>query len=159
MPSPPSHIALALPDAHLLGAGSYRWFGWRIYDAELWVGPQGYQPNNAPFALDLRYFHAFEGKKIAQRSIDEIEKLGLGDAGQRANWLAAMQSCFPDVKDGTHLTGIYLPGSGVRYYRDGKVLCDIKDSQFAAAFFAIWLDQRTSAQSLRAALLGTGQER
>lgn len=150
----PPHIAMALPDARLSGAGSFRWFGMRIYDAELWVGSQGYQPTKAPIALDLHYLHAFDGKRIAQRSIDEIEKLGFGDANQHESWLTAMQACFPDVEDGTHLTGVYLPGTGVRYYRDGKVLCDIKNPQFAEAFFAIWLDPRTSAPSLRAELLG-----
>ncbi|HEX7642867.1 MAG TPA: chalcone isomerase family protein [Burkholderiaceae bacterium] len=150
----PPHIASALPEAHLAGAGTYRWFGLHVYDAELWVGPQGYQAEAAPFALDLRYSHAFAGKNIAERSAAEIEKLGLGNSEQRRNWLAQMRACFPDVEDGTHLTGVFQPGSGVRYYRDGKAICDIADAQFAAAFFAIWLDPRTSAKSLRAELLG-----
>lgn len=152
----PLHIASALPEARLAGSGSYRWFGLRIYDAELWVGPQGYQGEAAPFALDLRYGRTFSGKNIAERSAAEIEKLGLGNAEQRRNWLMQMQACFPDVEDGTHLTGLFQPGSGVRYYRDGKAICDIADAQFAAAFFAIWLDPHTSAKSLRAELLGRG---
>jgi len=152
--SPPDHIAAALPEAHLSGAGTYRWFGLRVYDAELWVGPRGYQENDAPFALDLQYARSFSGRKIAERSAAEMEKLGLGSAEQRQAWQAQMQACFPDVEDGTHLTGVFLPGTGARYYRDGKAMCDIRDSQFAAAFFAIWLDPRTSAKSLRADLLG-----
>ncbi|MBV8635858.1 MAG: chalcone isomerase family protein [Burkholderiaceae bacterium] len=150
----PSHIATELPEARLSGAGTYRWFGLRIYDAQLWVGPQGYKENAAPFALDLRYAHAFTGTKIAERSVAEMEQLGLGTQDQRSNWLAQMRNCFPDVEDGTHLTGVNLPGAGVRYYRDGRAICDIKDTQFASAFFAIWLDPRSPAPALRAKLLG-----
>lgn len=153
----PPHIATDLPDAHLAGSGTYRWFGLRVYDAELWVGRQGYQAETAPFALDLHYGHSFSGRKIAERSATEIEKLGLGTAEQRHNWLAQMQGCFPDVDDGTHLTGIFRPGSGAAFFRDGKAICEIRDAQFAAAFFAIWLDPHTSAPSLRANLLGQGQ--
>ena len=83
-----------------------------------------------------------------------MEKLDLGSIEQRQAWQAQMQACFPDVQDGTHLTGVFLPGAGARYYRDGKTICTIRDSQFASAFFAIWLDPRTSAKSLRADLLG-----
>ena len=152
----PPHIAAQLPEARLAGTGTYRWFGLRVYDAELWVGAQGYQ-DGAPFALDLRYAHAFEGRKIAERSAAEIEQLGLGSPTQRRAWLTRMQTCFPDVEAGTHLTGVYLPDAGVRYYRDGQAICDIRDVQFASAFFAIWLDPRTSDRALRAELLGAGK--
>jgi len=154
----PAHIAAALPDAHLAGSGTYRWFGIRVYDAELWVGPRGYQADAAPFALDLRYGHNFSGKKIAEHSAVEIDKLGIGNAEQHRNWLDKMQACFPDVEDGTHLTGIFHPGSGAAFYRDGKAICEIKDAQFAAAFFAIWLDPHTTAPGLRASLLGPGKQ-
>jgi hypothetical protein len=153
----PPHIAAELPDARLAGSGTYRWFGLRIYDAELWVGPRGYQAEAESFALDLRYGRSFSGKKIAERSVLEMENLGLGSVEQRRNWLAQMQACFPDVDEGTHLTGIFRPSVGVSYFRDGKVICAINDTQFAAAFFAIWLDPHTSAPSLRAALLGQGK--
>jgi hypothetical protein len=154
----PSHIAAALPDAHLAGSGTYRWFGIRVYDAQLWVGPQGYQADAAPFALDLRYGHSFAGNKIAERSATEIDKLGIGSASQRSEWLKQMETCFPDVEDGTHLTGIFHPGAGAAFYRDGKPLCDIKDAQFATAFFAIWLDPHTSAPGLRTELLSQGKQ-
>ena len=154
----PTHIAAALPDAHLAGSGTYRWFGIRVYDAQLWVGRHGYQTDAAPFALDLRYGHSFVGRRIAERSITEIDKLGMGSAAQRSNWLAQMQACFPDVEEGTHLTGIFHPGGGAVFYRDGQRLCDINDAQFAAAFFAIWLDPHTSAPGLRAELLGQDKQ-
>ena len=82
-----------------------------------------------------------------------MQKLGYGSAEQRAAWLGKMTTLFPDVQEGTHITGINLPGVGARFYLDGKVLGEVADPEFARAFFAIWLDPKTTAAKLRAALL------
>ena len=156
-----------LPDAALEGAsglqprghGTFRWFGLHIYDAALWLpagaaaagaGPDGTQP----LALRLRYARTLKGSDIAQRSIEEIERLGLGDAARRAGWLETMRKLFPDVSRGTTLTGVHLPGRGARFFHDQRLLGEVQDEAFSRAFFAIWLDSRTSAPALREALLG-----
>ncbi|MNR84280.1 hypothetical protein D3C72_150770 [compost metagenome] len=152
----PAHIQKELATPRLSGQGSFRWFGLKIYDAQLWVGAQGYQasaPEANKFALDLRYARSLQGSKIAVASREEMEKLGLGNEQQRAQWQSQMEQIFPDVNDGTHLTGIYLPNAGARFYLDGKVIGEIVDANFAQAFFAIWLDAKTTAPQLRTALL------
>jgi hypothetical protein len=148
----PSHIDENVKQARLAGKGTYTWFGLRIYDAELWVGDQGCA-GDAPYVLVLRYARKLDGVKIAQASADEMEKLGAGSISQRAAWLARMKEIFPDVKEGTRISGVFLPGAGVRFYLDGQALASVPDPDFARAFFAIWLDPKTSAKSLRAALL------
>jgi hypothetical protein len=65
-----------------------------------------------------------------------------------------MRALFPDVAAGDSLSGLYLPGRGARFFHNGEPLGEIDDAQFARAFFSIWLDPRTSAPDLRAALLG-----
>ena len=152
----PTHIENDVPKARLAGSGNFRYFGLNIYDASFWVGPNGYKPT-APkaekFALDLRYNRALVGKKIAASSVDEMNKLGLGSTMQHAEWQAKMEKIFPDVVDGTHITGVYLPNQGARFYRDGKPLGEILDPEFGYAFFAIWLDPKTTGGKLRDALL------
>jgi hypothetical protein len=152
----PAPIAQEIADARLIGAGQFRWFGFKVYDAQLWAGKNGFQPskpNTEKFALDFRYALSLQGKKIAESGIKEIEKLGFGTPQQRQQWLHGMEGCFPDVEAGTHLTGIYEPGIGASFYRDGKKTCDIADTEFATAFFDIWLDPRTTASRLREELL------
>lgn len=152
----PAPIAQEIADARLIGAGQFRWFGFKVYDAQLWAGKEGFQaskPNTGKFALDFRYALSLQGKKIAESGIKEIEKLGLGTPQQHQQWLHDMEGCFPDVEAGTHLTGIYEPGIGASFYRDGKKTCDVGDTEFAAAFFNIWLDPRTTASHLREELL------
>lgn len=152
----PPQIQAELPGARLAGHGTFRWFGLAIYDAQLWVGDKGYNaasPSAAPLALDLKYDRALIGKKIAESSRDEMQKLGLGTPEQRAAWLVKMLALFPDVQDGTHITGVYLPAVGARFYLDGKMLGEIADPEFGRAFFAIWLDPKTTGGKLRDALL------
>jgi hypothetical protein len=148
----PAHIEQAVPQARLAGSGTYTYFTMKIYTAELWVGPQGYAAG-APFALDLRYARKLNGRKIAAASAEQIEQIGAGTAVQRAAWLQKMTAIFPDVGEGTHLTGVHTAEKGARFYLDGKLLADIDDPDFASAFFGIWLDPATSAPALREALL------
>ncbi|MCH8621322.1 chalcone isomerase family protein [Undibacterium sp. TS12] len=154
----PAHISEEIPQAQLQGSGSYRWFGLHIYDAALWSTSGAYQPDRdktTRIALDLTYARTLYGNKIASASIEEIEKLQLGTAEKRERWLAQMKTLFPDVRQGTHITGIYVPNEAARFYLNGKLLGEIRDAEFANAFFAIWLDKKTSAQNLRNKLLGS----
>ncbi|MDN2713013.1 chalcone isomerase family protein [Janthinobacterium sp. SUN118] len=156
--APPDFVGVDVPEARLAGEGDYTWFGMRIYRAQLWVGPRGYQgaaSETAPFVLELRYARALDGKKIAEASHEQMQKLGVGTQQQRLAWLATMQRIFPDVKEGQRIAGAYRAGiaPGVRFYLDGQVLADVTDGDFARAFFAIWLSPSSTAPQLRAALL------
>lgn len=168
-----------VPQLRLRGSGQFRWFGLRIYEASLWSvadDAQNRSPSSAGapagasaaapekssqvidfkgfFALQLRYHRSFEGSAIAQRSLEEIERLGLGSSTQRQNWRTAMGRLFPDVKEGERLTGLHLPGRGARFYQNDRLLGDIDDPEFAQAFFSIWLSPATREPALRQALLG-----
>ncbi|MEQ1532609.1 MAG: hypothetical protein HOO97_01745 [Sideroxydans sp.] len=146
-----------LGQTHLAGKGSYRWFGIKLYEAYLWQ-EKGVRSDtgllDGRFVLELVYARELHGEKIAASSIDEIRKLNLGSPDQHAAWLSLMRQVFPDVQEGTRLSGAYQAGQGVRFYRDGVLLKEIKDAEFARAFFSIWLDERTSAPRLRKQLLG-----
>lgn len=153
---PAAHIQQEISQVRLAGEGALRWFGLKIYDAQLWVGSKGFQaaaPYANKFALDLRYARKLDGQKIAQASVDEMEKMQIGTPQQREAWRLRMASIFPNVEDGSRITGIHLPNEGSRFYLNGKLLGEIMDEQFARAFFAIWLDPRTTDEKLRNALL------
>jgi hypothetical protein len=135
------------------GGGEMRFLGLSIYDGWYWSAEPGWSLDT-PFALDLHYHRTFAGSSIARRSVDEIERLGIGDAPQRARWGAAMRAIFPDVVEGDRLTGVFVPPATVRFFRNGELIGQIEDRQFARAFFGIWLDPRTSRADFRNKLLG-----
>ena len=156
VPQPALHISRELGAARLAGSGDYSWFGLKIYTAELWVGAAGYArgaPQAAPFVLDLRYARALDGQKIAEASAGQMEKIGAGTAAQRAAWLTAMNAIFPNVEEGSHISAVYLPAAGVRFYLDGKVLGEVADAAIGPAFFGIWLGPASTAGRLREHLL------
>lgn len=152
----PAAVAAQLPEARLAGEGDLRWFGLKVYTAQLWVGRPGLRIDrfaSAPFALELRYATALKGAAIADRSLQEMERMGYGDAQRRGRWLDAMKRLFPDVAKGDRLTGVHEPGRGARFFHNDRPIGGVDDADFASAFFAIWLDERTVAPALRESLL------
>jgi hypothetical protein len=155
--APPPSVSTQLPDARLAGEGDLRWFGLKVYSAQLWVGRPGLRLDrlaSAPFALDLRYATALKGTLVAERSAQEIERMGFGDPQRRGRWLDAMKRLFPDtIAKGDRLTGVHEPGRGARFFHNDRPIGGVDDPDFASAFFAIWLDERTIAPALRDSLL------
>lgn len=137
----------------LVGSGSMSWFGLHLYDVALWSSAARFDPDR-PFALALRYTRGFKGARIAERSVAEIERLGLGDAVKRARWGEAMAGVFPNVRAGDKLTGVYRPGRGAEFFYNDVPVGRIDDTEFARAFFGIWLDPRTREPELRKRLIG-----
>ena len=145
-----------VPKAVVQGQGRMTWFGMRIYDASLWVSRDtavGDRFGGSEFVLELRYARRLEGAAIAERSGDEIARLGIADEGTRAIWVDRMRGVFPDVIDGDRIAAWHRPGKPTRFYLNGKPLGEIGDPGFAIAFFSIWFDEKTSQPALRDALL------
>ena len=155
--TPPTEISAALPGALLQGQGRLRYFGLHIYDAALWslapVMPGN--PLDAALALEMRYARALSGGSIADRSLDEMKRVGDFSRADGQRWLDAMKQAFPDVKAGDRITGVHRPGIGAAFFVNGRATAEVRDAQFAQLFFGVWLSPRTSQPALRAALLGT----
>lgn len=132
------------------GSGEFRRFGFLIYRATLWVG--GNDPLRPPLALRLTYERNILGRDIAAASVKEIRKLGISDDARLKRWGEQMANIFPDVRPGDHILGLHLP-EGARFFYNDRPAGGVDDPDFARAFFAIWLDPKTSAPELRAALL------
>jgi len=134
------------------GSGEFRRFGFLVYEAMLWAGDDPLQP---PLALRLTYKRNIEGRAIADASVKEIRQLGVADEAQLKRWGEVMARLFPDVRPGDQIVGQHLP-EGARFFFNDRWLGEVLEPAFARAFFAIWLDPKTSAPALRAALLRRG---
>ena len=144
-----------LAGTRLAGQGLLRFWGLEVYQASLWVGP-GFRPESfasQPFALELEYRRAFKAGAIAERSIQEMRRLGTFSDSQAQRWQRALQAALPDVRPGDRIVGLHRPGLGARFEQGGRLLGEVADPEFARLFFAIWLSPATSEPTLREALL------
>lgn len=151
----PWRAPLGQDSSALCGQGSFRFFGFTVYDAKLFgrCVPAVFEH---PFALRLSYKRDIRREQLVQSSVDEMQRI-LGSsvsAGQLSKWRAEMNEAFVDVKDGDSITGVYLPGQGAQFYINDVLQHTVDDPAFARAFFGIWLDRETRAPGLRASLLG-----
>ena len=146
-------IETYIPEAKPVGAGRLSVFLMDVYDATLIAREGKWQPGE-PLALQLTYLRHFKGNKIADRSAQEMRNIGITDEVKLATWHAQMRRIFPDVDEGVTLTGIMIANGESIFLRNGKEIGRIKDPDFGTAFFGIWLNEKTSAPSLRQKLLG-----
>lgn len=152
----PVAFSTQFAQAKKMGEGTMRWFGLKLYDAQLWSEKPAAQFNyrNDRHLLELRYDKSFDGVKIAEASREQIEGQGVGTPQQLQQWQKKLTDIIPDVQKDTRLTALYLPGKGLQLYRDGQPHAELNDPELAAAFMGIWLDTRTSEPKLRERLLG-----
>lgn len=148
------HIEKFVPQAEKVGQGRLTYMFWDVYDAALYA-PGGAWQEGRPFALQLSYLRELEGKKIADRSVEEMRNQGFNDEVKLATWHAQMKNIFPDVDKGIILTGVHTKTGEAVFYLDKTEIGRINDPEFSKAFFNIWLSEKTSAPDLRRKLLGT----
>lgn len=144
-----------LPDARRVGAGTFRWWGLRVYDVALWTADGRFDADR-PHVLDLTYHVAVSRERFVDTSLDEMRR-GAGtppDAATLERWRAALADAFPDVAAGDRLAGLHRPGEGCRFYDARRERKRVDDAGFAAAFFGIWLGPRPRDAALQRALLG-----
>lgn len=148
-----------MPQARTIGSGDLRWFGFKIYTARLWSEQNRFDPasSTSPYALELTYHRSISREQFVKTSLDEIVRLfgSRYSAATLKRWEAEMQRAFTDVNAGDQLIGVYLPEGGCRFYNSRQLLAEIRDPEFAKAFFAIWFDERTKDTALRSQLLGS----
>ncbi len=152
----PAEVASELAGSRLHGAGRLTWFGLSVYDARLWAGERfsAAQFEREPLALELQYARTLQGKLIAERSLAEMQRFGSITDAEAARWLASMTALFPDVAAGDRLTGVHRPGEAARFYFNGKLRGEVRETDFARRFFSIWLSPQSSEPKLRLALIG-----
>jgi hypothetical protein len=154
-------VATELPEASLRGTARLRFLGMHIYDAKLWA-KDGFAPeafDRHPLALELIYGRSLVGSMIAERSLKEMKRVAEVPADRADRWLGEMKKLFPDVKEGDRITGVLKPAEAARFYVNGRFRGEVRDAEFARAFFGIWLSERTSEPEMRSALIGRSRGR
>ncbi|WHS62840.1 chalcone isomerase family protein [Pseudomonas sp. G2-4] len=150
----------SLPGARLVGQADFTWYGFEVYQARLWSA--ALRPGlETTFALELDYRRSINKQTLVETSLDEMQRI-IGaplEAGRLDAWRGHMNRAFVDVKPGSRITGVFLPGWGCRFYVNEQLSHVVADPAFAQAFFAIWLDPDTRDKKSRNQLLGVNTSR
>jgi len=136
----------------MVGEGRMTYLTMDIYDATLYA-PHGRLSGERPLALSLTYLRSLRGARIADRTVEEMRQQGFHDELTLAAWHNTLQTIFPDVGNGTTLTGVLKEDGTTVFYRNGTEIGQISDSRFGPKFFSIWLSPKTSDPDLRRQLL------
>lgn len=147
-----SRIEPAFNQPQSQGVGKLTFWGFHIYDVTLY---RMANLNSPEFALDFKYQKSFSGSSIADKTAEEMKKMGVPST-QVAIWGKELAEVLPNVESGQTLTGVYSPKAGTTLFYDGKKIAQFPGVEFSKAFFGIWLDPKTSVPKLRTELLGNG---
>lgn len=150
----PQEVNASLTEAQCVGSAMFTYVFWDVYEASLFA-PNGKYTGKTPFALSLVYQRTLKGKRIAQRSMEEIKKQGPFTDSKGQVWLSQMEALFPDVSKGDVITGVANKAGYSEFYLNGELLGLVNDVEFTERFFGIWLSENTSEPELRSALLNT----
>ncbi|WP_412722947.1 chalcone isomerase family protein [Alteromonas sp. D210916BOD_24] len=148
-----SEISDHVPEAELVGQGMFTYYLWDVYLGQLYA-PAATYTGQAPFALKLTYQRDLKGKKIAQRSIEEMQKQQPLSRETATHWLALMETLFPDVQKGDSITGVATRDGTTVFYFNGDEIDRVEDAGFTTRFFDIWLGSKTTEPVFKAKLLG-----
>ena len=151
-----SWISILKKPPKLIGSGNLSFFGINLYKASLFSTSNfdHKNPFKINFALEIQYLKSFRSEKIANISQKEMHKLNTYDENNLNLWHKWMLAKFPDISKNDVLTGVFSPTFGIKLFHNNNLIATNNDTDFAKAFFSIWLNKDTSEPALRKKLLG-----
>lgn len=142
-----------------VGQGQYSYWFWDLYHARL-LSRDGrfdsYQ-QSVPLKLELTYQRDIKKQDFIDATMQQW-KIQQGKlAEEHKVWAAELGTLWRDVQKGDTLTAVLLTDGLVDFYFNNNLLGRTSDPAFGAAFFDIWLSEKTTAPKLRAELLALQQ--
>lgn len=144
----------------VVGKGELSWLGFSIYHASLWTRDGNFQnlEESSPVALAITYQRNIESADLAQKTVEEWERLGIFNINERDLWGKRLAKIWPDVKPQDSITTLVTPDRKTRFYHNDKLLTVLNEPEFGSALLSIWLDPETSEPELRKKLIGKGED-
>jgi Chalcone isomerase-like len=135
---------------HLIGKGTLRYLGFKVYDASFFSNDDH---DLETFALRLEYTRKINKSDMLRATMEGMTKIGAPTTEIHA-WETILGNIYPDVENGHTITAIYVPSGSTVFFHNGKQIGKINDVNFSKYFFSIWFAPQTNAPKLRHSLLG-----
>ena len=124
---------------------------WELYDAQLFT-PSGTWCGGPPYQLSLTYLRQGRTEQLVKRVADAWRRQGL-DHPNRVDWLAQLNSIWPDVSAGDNLVFILTATGKSGFWLNEEFLGGVDDLDFGPMFGDIWLAPDTLGPNNRARLI------
>ena len=141
----------------LRGAGTLRWWGFRVYSAAFYTASRsddtasflGKEPHRLVISYyrDIKAADIVKATNVALDQNPDIDRAAVQPAFDRIN------ASYVDVKAGDRYELVYDPAVGTSLLHNGTLVDTIPGEDFAAALFGIWLSPHALSSSLRHKLL------
>lgn len=136
-----------------LGEGAFRWFGLKVYDAQLFT-PRGRGFDwERPFALQLDYARKVRSEILLQASMDELARME-GARADHADIRAKLSRCLRDLKPGDRVVSAPRGANALDFWVNGTKTCRLQHAGIRDRYMAIWLSENARDQALARKLRG-----
>lgn len=152
----PEVVKLQWQGFEMIGQTTLKRFGLHIYDASFWMLDDkltDFMTNNT-CALSITYARNIRAKNLLSNTKKEWKRLGFAGQYPTEAWLEILKNLWPDVVKGDQLVVVTQPDGKTTFFNNQTSLGTIDDSDFGAAFLAIWLDENSRFKKNRKELLG-----
>ena len=144
--------AVSVPELPLVGSGTLKWYGLRIYDVEYREAPNACTPR----ILRITYARRIPTHRLIKATREQWQEIGVADDSAVRAWLREAGALWPDIEPGDHLLLLVDSDGASHFFGSDGFLGTIQDPAFGTAFIAIWLSPDTTEPKLRAQLLEGG---
>lgn len=140
--------------AQLAGQATLRWFGVKVYDAELFT------PNGEPYkrgsaaALRLRYNVEFSREELVGATIKELVRLENAQADHEV-LRRKLGNCFAAVGKKDQFLALAPKADQIKFYLNGRQTCSLSHPDIRGRFLDIWLSPNSRNPRLSERLRGS----
>ncbi|QSX36679.1 MULTISPECIES: chalcone isomerase family protein [Shewanella] len=150
----PAAGAPMLAELQPVGQGEMHWLWFKLYDATLYSPNGRYHKDARPLALSILYARDIEREDLLAATREEWQRLLQEPRDLQEKWLSQLAATWPDIQAGDRLT-LYVDKEGHSQFWHGEhALGQLLPPDFAPAFLAIWLDERSRNPALTRQLRG-----
>lgn len=138
-----------------LGSGDFRWFGLKVYEAQLYT-PQGKGFNwERPFALQLDYARKVRARVQLKASLDELKRIE-GAQGDHAQIGSKLSNCLRDLRAGDRVVAVAQDADTLDFFVNGAQTCTLQHGEIRERYMSLWLSDDARDQKLARRLRGAG---
>lgn len=135
----PIEVERELFAPQLKGKHTARYWGFKLFNAELWTNRTEKFTFDQQFALTLNYFYPFSSNFLAWSSVQEIARVEGSSPKRYVKLEQQLKNCLVSVHKGTRITSVADSATTMVMYVNGHKSCTLHYPNLRERFFGIWL--------------------